>query len=59
VIDVVQSQHPDAVERVLACVKQAKALTVANLALGSRVVTADKGGMCHQLANNQRIKWRT
>lgn len=59
VIDVIQSQHPDAVERVLACVKQAKALTFANLALGSRVVMADKGGMCHQLANEQRIKWRT
>ncbi len=59
VIDVIQSQHPDAVERVLACVKQAKALTFANLALGSRVVSADKGGMCHQLANDQRVKWRT
>jgi hypothetical protein len=58
VIDVIESQHPDAVERVLACVQQAKALTFSNLALGSRVVMADKGGMCHQLANNQRIKWR-
>lgn len=59
VIDVIQAQHPDAVERVLACVKQAKALTFANLALGSRVEAADKGGMCHQLANDQRIQWRT
>lgn len=58
VIDVIQSQHPDAVERVLACVKQAKALTFANLALGSRVVAADKGGMCHQLANDRRVAWR-
>ena len=59
VIDVIQTQHPDAVERVLACVKQAKAFTFSNLALGSRVVAADKGGMCHQLANDQRIQWRT
>lgn len=59
VIDVIQTQHPDAVERVLACVKQAKALTFANLALGSRVVMADKGGMCHQLVNDQRFQWRT
>lgn len=59
VIDVIQSKHPDAVERVLACVKQAKALTFSNLALGSRILTPDKGGMCHQLANDQRIKWRT
>jgi hypothetical protein len=59
VIDVIQAQHPDAYERVLACVRQAKALAFTNLALGSRVVTADKGGMCHQLANNQRIAWRT
>jgi hypothetical protein len=58
VIDVIQLQHPDAYERVLECVKQAKALAFTNLALGSRVVTADKGGMCHQLANEQRIAWR-
>jgi hypothetical protein len=59
VIDVIQAQHPDAVERVLACVRQAKALALSNLALGSRVVSADKGGMCHQLANDERVKWRT
>lgn len=58
VIDVIESHHPDAYERVLACVRQAKALTLANLALGTRVVNADKGGMCHQLANEQRITWR-
>jgi hypothetical protein len=40
-------------------VQQAKALTFANHALGSRVVAADKGGMCHQLANDRRIAWRT
>lgn len=59
VIDVVQASHPDAVERVLATVKQAKALSFASNALVTRVTTSDKGGMCHQLANdNLKIKWR-
>ena len=59
VIDVVQASHPDAVERVLATVKQAKALSLASNALVTRVTTSDKGGMCHQLANdNANVKWR-
>jgi hypothetical protein len=59
VIDVVQASHPDAVERVLATVKQAKALSLASNALVTRVTTSDKGGMCHQLANdNTNVKWR-
>ena len=60
VIDVVQAAHPDAVERVLATVKQAKALSLASNALVTRVTTSDKGGMCHQLAsdNTTNVKWR-
>ncbi len=59
IIDVVQASHPDAVERVLAAVKQAKGLSLASNALVTRVTTTDKGGMCHQLANdNPNVKWR-
>lgn len=58
IIDVIQAKHPDAMERVLASVKQAKALALASNALVTRVSTADKGGMCHQLANNSRVTWR-
>jgi hypothetical protein len=58
VIDVIQATHPDAMERVLASVRQAKALALVASALVTRVTTADKGGMCHQLANERGVIWK-
>ena len=58
VIDVIQSAHPDAYERVLNAVKQAKTLPLTSNGLVTRINNSDKGGMCHQLANNERVKWR-
>jgi len=60
IIDVVQAAHEDSVERVLATVKQAKALSLASNALVTRVTSSDKGGMCHQLASDKstNVKWR-
>ena len=58
VVDVEQAQHTNAFERVLAVVQQAKALQFTANALGVRMYTADKGGMCHQLANGQKLRWR-
>lgn len=58
IIDVVELRHADAYERVLAAVKQAKLLSLSSNALVSRINSYDKGGMCHQLANSEVIKWR-
>lgn len=58
VVDVEQAQHADAVERVLAVVKQAKALHITSNALIKVARPADQGGMCHQLANDFRLRWR-
>lgn len=58
VMDVVEAQHADAVERILATVKQAKGLQLSANVLVSRVLIADRGGICHQLANDLRIRWR-
>lgn len=58
VVDVEQAQHVDAVERVLAVVKQAKALHITSNALIKVTRPADQGGMCHQLANDFRLRWR-
>ncbi len=58
VVDVVEAQHQDGVERVLQTVRQAKALQLTANALVPRVTTTDRGGMCHQLANDQRVTWR-
>ena len=58
VIDVVDAHHRDAVERVLQTVSRAKALQLTANALVPRVTTTDRGGMCHQLANDRRVRWR-
>ena len=58
VADVEQSNHKDGYARVLAVVKQAKALQITANALISRTHMSDRGGMCHQLANDNRLRWR-
>ena len=57
VADVLQATHPDAYERVLASVRHAKTLPLSSSPLLTKIYSPDKGGMCHQLANEQRIKW--
>ena len=57
VVDVVEGKHFDAVERVLQTVKQAKGLQLSANSLVSRILTTDRGGMCHQLANALRLWW--
>ena len=58
VIDVVQATHPDAYERVLATVRQSKTLPLTSSPLVKRITSADKGGMCHQLANDKTVRWK-
>jgi hypothetical protein len=58
VADVVEQAHPDGFECVLATVKQAKALQLTANALVGRTTQPDRGGMCHQLANDNRLRWR-
>jgi hypothetical protein len=58
VADIIEAAHPDAFERVLAVVRQAKSLSLTANALMTRISTPDRGGMCHQLANQEKLKWR-
>lgn len=58
VVDVIEAKHTDGFERVLETVRQAKSLQITANALIPRVTTTDRGGMCHQLANERGIKWR-
>jgi hypothetical protein len=58
IADVIQSTHSDSFERVLATVKHAKSLQLTANTLVTRTNAADRGGMCHQLANDLRVRWR-
>ncbi len=57
VIDEVESDHIDGYLRVKAVTKAARELQVTSHALVPRMEARDRGGICHQLANDERVRW--
>jgi hypothetical protein len=56
--DDLRDNHTDGYRRVLAVVKTARSLVLASHALNTSMVVRDRGGICHQLANDGTIeKW--
>lgn len=55
--DEMRGAHPDGYRRVLSVVKTAKLLPITDHALMGRLSTHDRGGICHQLANDGKVKW--
>lgn len=57
IIDIVESEHPDGFTRLRECVKAAKTLQVVSHSLRDRIYMKDRSGICHQLANEDRVVW--
>lgn len=57
VIDVCESSHSDGMERLRATVSRAAQIDVSGNALVGVTKVADKQGICHQLANDDRLTW--
>lgn len=56
--DDLRDDHDDGYRRVLAVVKTARALALTSHALNTSMFVRDRGGICHQLANDGIIeKW--
>lgn len=55
--DDVRGDHADGYRRVLAVVKAARALQLTSNPLATRIHTRDRGGICHQLANDGKVRW--
>ena len=55
--DEIRGAHSDGYRRVLSVVKTAKLLPITDHALKERLSTHDRGGICHQLANDGKVKW--
>lgn len=55
--DDVRSTQPDGFHRVMAVVRTARLLPLSGHSLHSRISTRDRGGMCHQLANERKVRW--
>lgn len=55
--DEIRSDHPDGYRRVVAVVKTARSLQLSAHALHTRMSVWDRGGICHQLANDGTVIW--
>ncbi len=52
-----RTHHEDGYMRVMAVVKTAKFLQLSGHALNARLSVRDRGGICHQLANDKKTRW--
>lgn len=55
--DEIRGAHEDGFRRVMAVVKTAKTLQLSGHALNTRLSVLDRGGICHQLANDKKVRW--
>ncbi|OYU15697.1 MAG: hypothetical protein CFE37_04900 [Alphaproteobacteria bacterium PA4] len=58
VVDACDSAHVDGFERVKAVLAGASILPLDSHPLGSSAFMRDRHGMCHQLANEERLTWK-
>ena len=58
VIDVHDGDHDDGYKRILAVTKAARDLHLTSNALLTRSKPIDRDGICHQLANEERLQWK-
>ena len=57
VVDTHDASHPDGYARVCAVTKAARELQITANALISCTKPKDRDGICHQLANEDRMQW--
>lgn len=57
IIDVVESAHEDGYERLRATLRHATTIALTSNPLVSVTKTQDRQGICHQLANDDRVNW--
>jgi hypothetical protein len=57
IVDEVRVDHENGYRRVLAVVRVARSLQLTAHALVSRLTVRDRGGICHQLANDDKLRW--
>lgn len=55
--DELRGIHTDGYRRVVAVVKTARTLPLEGHALHGRMAVRDHGGICHQLANDGKVRW--
>ncbi|MCG6191367.1 restriction endonuclease [Maribellus maritimus] len=57
IVNIIISEHPNGFEKVKDTIQEAFKIQIDSHPLKDRLELADRGGICHQLANNDRITW--
>lgn len=57
VVDVCEDSHADGYKRMVATVSQSVSVATTSNPLVTRIKAQDRQGICHQLANDDRLKW--
>lgn len=57
VVDICENVHPNGLDRMRATMTHAAAIFAASNPLHTAVKTQDRQGICHQLANDDRLRW--
>lgn len=55
--DDLRDDHADGYKRLVAVVKTARLMPLDGHSLHGRIHTRDRGGICHQLANDEKVRW--
>ena len=55
--NIILSEHPHGFERVISAVQEAYKIQIDSHPLRERLETMDRAGICHQLANNNKLSW--
>ena len=55
--DELRGEHADGYRCVMAVTKTARLLSISGHPLTDRLSVRDRAGICHQLANDKKVKW--
>lgn len=58
VVEVAESKHQTSLERLDQTLSKSKSVQLSDHVLSTALTPADRGGICHQLVNDKRLKWK-
>ena len=57
IINIIDAEHPHGYSRVISAIQEAFSVQIDSHPLKERLESMDRAGICHQLANNNKLSW--